>query len=449
MSKFRTPRNRSAVAAAVATVLAVTATACSSGSDDDSSSRKADGPVTLQWWSWDETKTTEPIAAKFNATHDDIKIKVVKQADNPGTAQNLRNAVAAGKDVPCLVKGFNEVPGLVGEGLLSDVTDALKPYVEKGLFNEASLPAVQAGGEYYAVPAGFAPTFMMINRKVYDKYGIAVPKTWDDMIAAGKKLKKHGVYVMNLAGEDPSALVMLVQEAGGSWYKQDGDSWKIQFTSPESLKAADVVQQLVDNGLVANQTYQDRPALIKYFDSGKMVSLPTATWQLANYELNYKQSLGDWQPIDLPQYADATSFTTPAHGSGLLVPKGCAHVKEAVEAGVWMNTSKDAIDASYQKDTKQYAWPGAVKDVTPWVDSVVPDKLFGEHKSEAREVILKSVEGAKDTWVVGPNYTGVFAELQDQWAKIVTKKITVQQALEHMQEFTVKDLKSKNINVED
>ncbi|USQ86188.1 extracellular solute-binding protein [Streptomyces phaeoluteigriseus] len=438
------------VAAAAAVSLSVVLTGCGGGDGTDDSENKADGPVTLTWWSWDETKWTQPVADKFNATHDDIKIKLVKQADNPGTAQNVRNAVAAGEDVPCLVKNFGEVPGLVGEGLLTNVDEPLQQYLDKGLYNETSLPPAQAGGAYYAVPTGFTPTFMMINRAVYDRHGVQPPKTWDDVITTGKELKKHGVYVMNLAGEDPSTLVTLVQQAGGSWYEQGSDAWQIDFLSPESLKAADVVQQLVDNGLVANQTYQDRPALIEYFDSGKMVSLPTSTWQLTNYEVSYKKSLGDWQPIDYPQFADAASYTTPgaSANSGLLVPKGCEHVEEAVEAGVWMTTSKDAIDASYQKDIKQYTWPGAVKDPSPWVDSVVPDKLFGEYKSEAREVILKSVAGAKSNWVVGPNYTGVFAELQDQWAKIVTKKITVRQALEHLQEFTVKDLKSKNINVE-
>jgi len=446
MPQPRVPHRATLSAAALATVLALTATACGGGSDDSSDQSK--GPVTLEYWSWSETKNVDPVVAKFNSTHPGIKLKFVKQADNPGTAQNLRNAVAAKKDVPCLVQNFGEVPSLVGEGLLSSVDKELKPYLDR--FNPAALPSVQAGGEYYAVPTGFNPTFMMINRSVYDKYGVDVPKTWDDVIAAGKKLKKHDVYVMNLAGEDPSTLVNLVQQAGGSWYEQKGDSWKIDFLSPESLKAADIVQQLVDGGLVANQTYQDRPALISYFDSGKMVSLPTQTWQLQNYELNYKKSLGDWQPIDLPQFADATEFTTSSYSAnnGVLVPKGCEHVKEAVEAAVWMKTDKTGINSTYQKDTKQYEWPGAVKDVTPWVDSVVTDKLFGTHKSEARGVILKSVEHAKSDWTVGPNYTGVFAELQDQWAKIVTKKMTVKQALEHLQEFTVDDLKSKNINVE-
>ncbi|MEV8604649.1 extracellular solute-binding protein [Streptomyces griseoviridis] len=436
------------VLSATSVVLSIVALAGCGGSGDEGT--KASGPVTVEWWSWDESKTTQPVADKFNATHDDVKIKLVKQADNVGTAQNVRNVVASGKNVPCLVKNFGEVPGLAGEGLLSDVTDALQPYLRKKAFTEAALPAVRAGGRYYAVPTGFTPQFMIINKSVYDAYGIAAPKTWDELIDAGKKLKKHGVYVMNLAGEDPSTLVNLVQQANGSWYRQDGDSWKVDFLSPESLQAADIVQRLVDNDLVANQTYQDRPALISYFDSGKMVSLPTSTWQLGTYELNYKKSLGDWQPIDLPQFAGASAFTTPGHSvnSGLIVPKGCAHVKEAVEAGVWMNTTKEAVDATYQKDTKQYSWPGAIPDPSPWVASTVPDKLFGKDRDQARGVILKAVAGAKDTWTVGPNYTGVFAELQDEWAKIVTKKITVKAALAHLQEFTVKDLKSKNINVE-
>ncbi|WP_326613941.1 extracellular solute-binding protein [Streptomyces scopuliridis] len=440
-------RKRVALASATAMVLSVALGACSGGG----SGAKAEGPVTLQWWTWDEARYTEPVAAKFNETHADVKIKIVKQADNPGAAANLRNAVASGKDVPCLVKNFSEVPGLVGEGLLADITQYLEPYAKKkDLFIESSVPAVEAGGKYYAIPTGFQPSFMMINRKVYDTYGVKPPKTWNDVITAGKELKKHGVQVMNLAGEDPSTLVNLVQQAGGSWYKLDGDKWRVDFLSSESLKAADIVQQLVDNDVVANQTYTDRPALINYFDSGKMVSLTTQTWQLPNYELNYKKSLGDWEPIDLPQFSDASSFVTQAHNanSGLLVPKGCARLKEATEAGVWLNTSKDAIDASYQKDTKQYTWPGAIPDPSPWVDSSVPDKLFGEYKPEARDVILKAVESARDSWAVGPNYTGVFAELQDQWAKIVTKETTARQALEHMQTFTVADLKSKHVNVE-
>ena len=427
------------LAGGLATCLLSVLAGCSGGGGDPAGS----GPVEIEMWTWNTS--TQQVVAKFNATHSDVKIKFVKQADNPTTATNLRNAVAAGQGIPCLVQNFGEVPSLLAEGLLADVTDQLQPHLQQ--FNAPAVKGAEVQGRYYGIPSGAEPAYMMINRKVYDQYRVGVPKTWDDIIAAGKVFKQHGVKVMNLAGEDPSTLVNLVQQAGGSWYAVNGDSWQVGFTSPESKKAANIVQQLVDNDIVANQTYQDRPALIAYFDDGKMVSLPTNVWQLGTYEENFKKSIGNWQPIDLPQYTDAAGFTTPFHGGATLVPKGCANLKEATEAGVWLATSKDAIEASLDKETGSYPWPGTIPDPAPYVDGSVPAKLFGAHKSEAVGVWLKSAKAGKDSWVVGPNYTAVFKELQDQWALAVTKKITFDQLLDHMQKFTVDDLKAKGVNV--
>src|SRR4051794_29479778 len=193
-------------AGALAVGMAFSIAACGGDGDDSTSA----GQVEVEYWAW--APNIEPMVAKFNATHTKLRIKFVKQADNPTTATGLRNAVAAGQDVPCLVQNFGEVPSLLAEGLLADVTTQLQPSVEKKTFTETAVKGVTVQGKYYGVPTGAAPTFMMINRAVYDRYGIAVPKTWDDIIAAGIKLKPHGVQVMNLAGEDPSTLVSLVQQ---------------------------------------------------------------------------------------------------------------------------------------------------------------------------------------------------------------------------------------------
>lgn len=427
-------------ASGVALCLLGVAAACGGGDGTANA-----GPVTVELWGWDVKYTK--IAEKFNETHDRVKVKFVKQADLPTTATNLRNVVKSGEGVPCVVQNFGEVPGLLGEGLLTDITDQLKPYVDEKKFKDSAVAAAEIQGRYYGIPTGAEPMYMIINRKVYDQHGIAVPKTWDDIIAAGKALKPHGVHVMNLAGEDPSILEKLVQLAGGSWYAVEGDAWKVDFTSAESKKAAAVLQQLVDNDVVANQTYQDRPALIAYFDEGRMVSLPTEVWQLGNYQKNFTKSQGNWEPIPLPQYRDATEYVTPAHSKPMIVAKGCPTLAEAVEVGVWWSTSPDAIEASRDDKTGTYSWPGAVRDPSPWAKSAVPPTLFGQYASQAVDVWLKSAEAGRDTWVVGPNYTSVFKELQDQWAKAVTKQITFERLLENMQRFTVDDLKAQGVNV--
>lgn len=425
-------------AALTGLALCLTATAAACGGEDAT----ATGPVEVEYWAW--SPNIQPVVDRFNATHPDITIKLVKQPDNPTTATGLRNAVAAADAVPCLVQNFGEVPSLLGEGLLADVTEHVRP--AEAAFSPTALTGARVQGRYYGVPTGTTPSFMMVNRAVYDAHGVPVPKTWDDVVTAGRALKPHGVQVMNLAGEDPSTLVNLVIQGGGTWYSVQDDAWKVDFLSPQSLAAADLLQQLVDDDLVANQTYQDRPALIAYFDEGKMASLPTSTWQLANYEINFKKSLGAWEPVDLPQFTGA-AFATPAHGSALLVPKGCRHPAQAAEAGIWLTTAREAVDASLDPATGAYTWPGAIPDPSPWVDAAVPEKLFGERRAQAGPVILKAAASGVDSWQVGPNYTGVFTELQDQWARAVTERITFRELLAHMQEFTTADLRAKGINV--
>ena len=47
----------------------------------------------------------------------------------------------------------------------------------------------------------------------------------------------------------------------------------------------------------------------------------------------------------------------------------------------------------------------------------------------------------------GPNQAAAFDELQGWWGKAVVGQVTIREALEHMQEWTVADLESKNIKV--
>ena len=100
----RTSR-RAVLAGLAALCLAATTAACSNNSEKSSSS----GPVEIEYWAWADA---QPVVDKFNATHPDIKVKLVKQADLQTTATGLRNAVAAGSRIPCLAQNFGDVPAL-------------------------------------------------------------------------------------------------------------------------------------------------------------------------------------------------------------------------------------------------------------------------------------------------------------------------------------------------
>ncbi|MFB6850187.1 extracellular solute-binding protein [Streptomyces sp. NPDC056373] len=193
--------------------------------------------------------------------------------------QKLRAAITSG-DAPCLSKmdGMN-LATFAADGLLTDITEVAAPY--KPRYTVPAWNAVSPGGATYGIPTGSSPLFTAYRADLFQKYGIKAPTTWDDVIAAGRAAQKKNknVKIFYMAGEDPSTLVDLSWQAGAQWYKIDGDHWVIDFTSPEALKAGDVVQQLIDGNLASNASYA-APGVFKTWDLGKTVLMTTSTWQL-------------------------------------------------------------------------------------------------------------------------------------------------------------------------
>lgn len=72
--------------------------------------------------------------------------------------------------------------------------DILSPFVVEN---------VSTGGEFYLAPVGVhVENMMWMNRAVLEESGLAVPATWDDLIAAGRVLKARGITPISLPKDD-------------------------------------------------------------------------------------------------------------------------------------------------------------------------------------------------------------------------------------------------------
>jgi len=415
-------------------------TACSSGAETPAAG-DSDGPVTIEVWGWN-AETGEQIADAFNDAQDDVKVKYVLQASNTATQTNFRNAFEAGNDLPCLVQGFAPLTTMVVNGWASDITDVVEKSAD--IYTEGALAAAEVNGKYYGTPSGSDGQFLIINKATYDKFGVPVPETWEDFIEAGRIFHEQGVDVTNLAGEDPSPLLNLVQQAGAEWFAIDGDEWVVDLTSDESLAGAGVIQQLIDGDYVSNQTYQDRPALYAYFDSGNMASTTTQWWSLGGMATNFSASLGSWEAAPTPQFADAEEPVTPGRTMPSFVPTGCEN-PEAVMAFVdWLATD-DGIQAGRNEETGAIGFPTQIPDPSAYVDEVIPEGFFNDADKAAEEIVFAQ-EHVIGKFEMGPNYDAWFPELQDQWGKAVAGQITVAEALQGTEDFIASDLDSKGID---
>ncbi|MEU6371955.1 extracellular solute-binding protein [Streptomyces sp. NPDC046909] len=441
---FTSPRRRFAHAAVAGIALTGLLAACG-GSDSGDSGSKSSGPVTLDFWGW--ANGQEAVVKAFNASHKDIQLKYTKVTDQLTMQKQLSNAVKA-DNAPCLLQNTGEyVTSWVAQGALADITK----YVEssKGQFNSGSWATGQVQGKTYGVPTASAPAFTIYRTDIFEKYGLKAPTTWDEFIAAGKVLKKHGIKITNYAGEDPSTLEVLAMQAGAHWYAIDGDAWKVDFQDAGTLKAAKVIQEIIDNDLNAKLSFADYAAVQRSFDNGDTATRQISTWQMSGMVQNFTKSFGKWALSPWPTFAGEAAKTpagTNQSGNLTLVSEQCKHQEQAAEAALWMSTDTGAVKTMASPETGSGVMP-ALADSDAYVPEAISEKLLGKNYEPAQQIVKDSLKTVTTDWTFGPNWTAMFTELQSQWGQVVAKKETVTDLLAHMQEWTVKDLKSRGINV--
>jgi multiple sugar transport system substrate-binding protein len=66
----------------------------------------------------------------------------------------------------------------------------------------AQLKLSTYNGHHYRLPANSGSVVFFYRKDLFDKEGISVPTTWDELVQAGTKLTKNGVYGMSLAGKN-------------------------------------------------------------------------------------------------------------------------------------------------------------------------------------------------------------------------------------------------------
>ena len=206
--RFATTRRlrlRWALSALAACSLAVTA--CSAGSLGSSGNGKK-GAVTLSFMvgnTEQAIQTAKQLAKDFHAANPDITINL---DIGPGGTE-LDNLVKTRLSTSAMDDVFLYNSGSLFQQInpqknLLPITN--EPFLKN--VEDQFVPNVKAGNDVYGVPLGtVGGGGVFYNRKVYDKLGLQVPKTWAEFMANNAKLKA--------AGTTP-----VIQTYGDTWTSQ-------------------------------------------------------------------------------------------------------------------------------------------------------------------------------------------------------------------------------------
>ena len=131
------------------------------------------------------------IISRFEKENPDITVKY-NLYDHESYKTTIRNwLVTSPPDVVFWYAG-NRMKAFVDRGLFEDVSDIWADNNMKQDF-AAAAPAMTVQGKQYGVPYTYYQWGIYYRKDIFEQYGIAEPKTWEELKSASATLKENGV----------------------------------------------------------------------------------------------------------------------------------------------------------------------------------------------------------------------------------------------------------------
>jgi raffinose/stachyose/melibiose transport system substrate-binding protein len=215
---------------------------------------QAQSPVKLVMWSIaDETdalhKTMVDAVDRYNKAHAGTIQIDITYIHNDQFKPQLEIATAGGK-TPDIFQtwGGGVLQAQINAGVVRDIPALLGDAGKK--FSAGGFGPGTFNSKRYAVPVDLSGVFLWANNEIMEQNGVALPDTWESLIAACKTLNSKGVIPIGLTNLDkwPGAFYAyyLIDRLGGSQAFMDAFSRKTSFADPVFVQAGKMIQEAVD-----------------------------------------------------------------------------------------------------------------------------------------------------------------------------------------------------------
>jgi multiple sugar transport system substrate-binding protein len=329
-------------ALAIGVTAAVALAACASGGSSSSGSasdieKALDQGGTLTYWSW--TPSAKDQIAAFEKAYPKVKVKLVNAGTGADQYTKLQNTIKAGSGAPDVAQiEYYALPQFALSESLLDLKgygfDSLESKFAKSTWNSVDLD-----GKVYGLPQDSGPMAMFYNKKVFDQYGIAVPTTWDEYVAAAKKLHTAAPdkYLAADSG-DAGFTTSMIAQAGGTPFTTEGDKVTINLQDAGTKKWTKTWNELVEQGLLS-KTVGWTDDWYKQLGNGQIATMITGAWMPGNLEASVADASGDWRVAPMPTYDGGTARTANNGGSAEVVMKQSKNPALAAGFLKWLNSS--------------------------------------------------------------------------------------------------------------
>ncbi|ACI59405.1 lactose/L-arabinose transport system substrate-binding protein [Rhizobium leguminosarum] len=286
----------------------------------------------LTIWSWNVAasalKSTLP---GFNKQFPDIKITVEDLGNSQVFDKTLAACAAGGDGLPDIVS----IENFEAEIFWSRFPDCFANLKELGYTPEiqAKFPdfkrtELEVGDVAYAMPWDSGPVAVFYRRDMYEKAGVdpSTISTWDDFIAAGKKISAANPGVVMAQADfngDSEWFRMIANEQGCGYYSTDGQN--ITINQPACVASLQKVKEMKDAGTLTAANWDEK---IQANTAGKAASQLYGGWYEGTVRSTSPDLKGKWGVYRMPSLTADGPHAANLGGSSLAISATSAN-KEA------------------------------------------------------------------------------------------------------------------------
>ncbi|HCA85706.1 MAG TPA: sugar ABC transporter substrate-binding protein [Streptomyces sp.] len=145
----------------------------------------------------------EDLAAAYERKHPKVEVELIQETDQ--SIKDKTKTLTASNALPDIYFTWtgNWADNFVRGGRAADLTEVIGPDTEWGKsFSRSSLSAFAHDGKYYGIPLYNNGKFMGYNKAAFDKAGVKVPTTFEELIGSCADLREAGYEPIAFGNKD-------------------------------------------------------------------------------------------------------------------------------------------------------------------------------------------------------------------------------------------------------
>ncbi|AJJ28972.1 sugar ABC transporter substrate-binding protein [Yersinia enterocolitica] len=307
----------------------------------------------MSWWGGNgRHQVTLKALEEFHKQHPNINVKA-EYTGWDGHLSRLTTQIAGGTEPDVMQTNWNWLPIFSKDGTGFYNLFSVKEQLDLAQFDPKELQQTTVNGKLNGIPISVTARIFYFNDATWAKAGLEYPKTWDELLAAGKVFKEKlgdQYYPVVLEHQDTLALIRSYMTQKYNIPTIDEAGKKFAYTPEQWVEFFTMYKTMVDNHVMPSTKYYASFGKSNMYEMKPWINgewAGTYMWNstITKYSDNLTKPaqlvLGPY-PM-LPGAKDAGLFFKPAQM--LSIGKSTKHPQESAMLINFLLNSKEGVEA--------------------------------------------------------------------------------------------------------